>query len=241
MNTTEATERPEKESRKKLSLAVENYLKAVFQIGKRTGNEWASTGKLAEELEVSPGTVTSMLKTLDDSKEEKLIEYKPYEGVRLTEPGKRAALLLLRRHRLIELFLVKTLDLTWDQVHDEAENMEHAVSDFLVNRMDEFLGCPEADPHGDPIPSADGELRGQTVHMVKLSECEAGTRFRLARVANQSSEFLKFLSKNGLALGVSGTVVESSPEAGIVSLQIEDSNVVIGYTASDSLLVSVEA
>ncbi|MEZ6046485.1 MAG: metal-dependent transcriptional regulator [Planctomycetaceae bacterium] len=153
---------------RKLSLAVENYLKAVLQIGTRTGNEWVTTGSLAEELNLSPGTVTSMLKTLDDSKTDDFVEYKPYEGVRLTAEGKRTALLMLRRHRLIELFLVKTLNLTWDQVHEEAENMEHAVSDYLIDRIDDYLGNPESDPHGDPIPSPAGELRGEEIETVSL-------------------------------------------------------------------------
>lgn len=236
MNQTPLTE----QSPRKLSFAVENYLKAVFQIGKRTGNEWVSTGSLAEALEVSPGTVTSMLKTLDDSKQEKLIEYKPYEGVRLTDPGKRSALLLLRRHRLIELFLVKTLDLTWDQVHDEAEQMEHTVSDFLVDRMDEFLGCPETDPHGDPIPTADGELRGENVPTMNLSQCEPGTLVRLKRVANQSAEFLQYLTKNGLEIGVVGKLLENSSEAGIVSLEVEGRNIVLGQPVAEHLRVSIE-
>ena len=112
---------------------------------------------MAEALGVSPGTVTSMLKTLSESG---LAEYVPYEGARLTEAGRTLALRVVRRHRLIELFLVRTLELTWDEVHAEAENMEHAVSDLLVDRIDAYLGYPETDPHGDPIPKADGTVAG---------------------------------------------------------------------------------
>ena len=140
------------------SLTVENYLKAILQLVIATKSETISTGQLAATVNVSPGSVTSMLKTLAESG---LATYMPYEGVSLTKAGKNLALRMLRRHRLIELFLVRTLELTWDQVHEEAENMEHAVSDILIERIDEFLGRPETDPHGDPIPSADGYMRGQ--------------------------------------------------------------------------------
>ncbi|MAT15414.1 MAG: DtxR family iron (metal) dependent repressor [Planctomyces sp.] len=228
---------PTSPSARKLSLAVENYLKAVLQIGTRTGNEWVSTGSLAEELSLSPGTVTSMLKTLDESKTDDFVEYKPYEGVRLTEEGRRTALLMLRRHRLIELFLVHTLDLTWDQVHEEAENMEHAVSDFLVDRIDEFLGHPEADPHGDPIPTAEGQLRGEQVEAVSLASLVTGARFRLHRVMNQSTEFLRYLTKSGISLGIEGEVLEANPEAGIISCRYKDQTVVLGFANAESLLV----
>lgn len=228
---------PTSSSARKLSLAVENYLKAVLQIGSRTGNEWVSTGSLAEELSLSPGTVTSMLKTLDESKTQDFVEYKPYEGVRLKEAGRRAAFLMLRRHRLIELFLVRTLELTWDQVHDEAENMEHAVSDFLIDRMDEFLGFPESDPHGDPIPTADGVLRGIQIETVSLASLVGGSRFRLHRVLNQSTEFLRYLSKSGIQLGIEGEVLESNSDAGIISFQYAEQTVVLGFANAESLRV----
>ena len=137
------------------SLTVENYLKTIYQICAEQSGKPAATGQLAAALAVSPGTVTSMLKTLSDSK---LATYTPYEGAKLTTAGRSLALRILRRHRLIELFLTRTLDLTWDEVHDEAENMEHAVSDLLVDRIDAYLGYPPVDPHGDPIPRADGSL-----------------------------------------------------------------------------------
>ena len=135
------------------SLTVENYLKAIYQICLARDRKTAATGEVAQTLEVAPGTVTSMLKTLAESG---LANYMPYEGVSLTPAGAALALRVLRRHRLIELFLVKTLELTWDEVHEEAENMEHAVSDLLIDRIDAYLGHPKVDPHGDPIPTADG-------------------------------------------------------------------------------------
>src|SRR6056297_4025528 len=124
------------------TLTVENYLKAILQYELQTNETLMSTGKIAEAMAVSPGTVTSMLKTLSEGG---LAEYKPYEGASLTESGRKLAMRMLRRHRLIELFLVKTLNLTWDQVHEEAEDMEHSVSDFLVGKIDEFLGRPQFD------------------------------------------------------------------------------------------------
>ncbi|MEO1994957.1 MAG: metal-dependent transcriptional regulator, partial [Planctomycetaceae bacterium] len=153
------------------SLTVENYLKTALQISMKTGADWVSPGKLALALDVSPGTVTSMLKTLDDAD---LAVYKPYEGVCLTDAGQRLALRMLRRHRVIETFLVETLKLSWDQVHVEAENMEHAVSDLLIDRMDEFLGLPDCDPHGAPIPAPDGHLRSRHDSWQPLSECTIG-------------------------------------------------------------------
>ena len=136
------------------SLTVENYVKTIFQIVSAQEDRPATTGQIAAALEVSPGTVTSMLKTLDAAR---LATHMPYEGVALTRSGRVLALRVLRRHRLLELFLLRTLDMSWDEVHDEAEHMEHAVSDLLVDRIDAFLGHPDVDPHGDPIPRADGD------------------------------------------------------------------------------------
>ena len=214
------------------SLTVENYVKTIFQIG-QAGDGQAATGQLATALGVSPGTVTSMLKTLSEGG---LVTYTPYEGVRLTPAGKALALRVVRRHRLIELFLVKTLDLCWDEVHEEAEHMEHAVSDRLVDRIDSYLGHPVADPHGDPIPRSDGSF-----HMPEsrtLAECGVGDKFCLARVIDQSPEFLRFLSSSGLPLGVSGTIVANRAEAGIVTIQVDGHETSLGRAAAEKILVT---
>ncbi len=195
------------------SLTVENYLKAILQISLQSGSEWISTGELAKYMDVAPGTVTSMLKTLKQSKH---VEYRPYEGACLTDSGKQTAIRVLRRHRLIELFLFQTLKLSWDQIHAEAENMEHAVSDFLVDHIDEYLGFPETDPHGDPIPSVDGQMRRAYPNMTTLSECQSGMHVRIVQVTDQETEFLRFLSRSGLKIGSEGTVKEKNVEAGIV-------------------------
>lgn len=214
------------------SLTVENYLKAIYQICQRDPRQVAATGEIAQALGVSAGTVTSMVKTLDGSG---LATYTPYEGARLTSAGEALALRVVRRHRLIELFLVKTLQLTWDEVHAEAEHMEHAVSDFLVDRIDRFLEYPKADPHGDPIPAADLSLPppgGRT-----LAECQAGDSFRLSRVIDQSPGFLRFLTDAGLTLGSSGVVTANRRESGVVQVKVGDRDSSIGRDAAHKILV----
>lgn len=218
------------------SLTVENYCKAILQVSTRSGDQWVTTGRLADTLSLTPGTVTSMLKTLAESD---LAEYRPYEGVRLNRSGKSLALRMLRRHRLIELFLVKTLGLTWDEVHDEAEHMEHAVSDALVDRMDEFLGHPEADPHGDPIPRADGTMRGGDRARTPLADCQPGQTVRIVQVLQQGAEFLRYLSDAGLSIGEVAQLISNDPHAGVIQLQLGDHTIPIGRSAAEQLLVEI--
>lgn len=214
------------------SLTIENYVKTIYQLCLEQNGEPATTGKVAVALAVSPGTVTSMLKTLGETG---LATYTPYEGVRLTDSGRGLALRVLRRHRLIELFLVRTLNLTWDEVHAEAENMEHAVSDWLVDRIDAFLEYPEADPHGDPIPTADGHLRAS--HARPLAECATGETFRIARVMDQSPEFLRYLTTAGLVLSAEGRVVANLPEAGIITVAVEAQEATLGRNVAMKIQV----
>lgn len=215
------------------SLTVENYVKAIYQISAGQQGLPAATGKVAAALAVSPGTVTSMLKTLSESG---LATYTPYEGVSLTAAGTTLALRVVRRHRLIELFLARTLGMDWDEVHEEAENMEHAVSDRLIEKIDAFLGQPEVDPHGDPIPRADGSLEvGETR---PLTECPVGFEFRLARVVDQSPEFLRFLSESGLRLGARGSVRANQAQAGIVTVAIGGRDTSLGRDAAEKILVA---
>ncbi len=216
------------------SLTVENYLKAILQLVIATKSDSVSTGQLAATLNVAPGTVTSMLKTLAESG---LASYTRYEGVSLTKAGRNLALRILRRHRLIELFLVRTLELTWDQVHEEAEHMEHAVSDMLIERIDEFLGRPETDPHGDPIPSADGLMRGRSAPTMALSACPPASRIRIVRVLNQEPEFLRYLTETGLELGATAVVAENSAEGGLITARVGKKLVSLGHRAAEQLLV----
>lgn len=214
------------------SLTIENYVKAIYQLAGHDGRT-AATGKLAEALGVSPGSVTSMLKTLSESG---LAEYVPYEGARLTDKGRVLALRVLRRHRLIELFLVKTLKLTWDEVHEEAENMEHAVSDLLIDRIDAFLGHPASDPHGDPIPRADGTV--PRTQGGRLSDAPAGQAFRIERVTDQSPEFLRFLTETGLKLGAAGRVVANRAEAGVITVDVGGGETTLAHAVAARLLVT---
>jgi DtxR family Mn-dependent transcriptional regulator len=214
------------------SLTVENYVKAIFQISHAQAGEPAATGQIASALGVSPGTVTSMLKTLSEAR---LASYTPYEGAQLTEAGRKLALRVLRRHRLIELFLAHTLNLAWDEVHEEAEHMEHAVSELLIDRIDAYLGYPAVDPHGDPIPRADGSLAD--IHCQNLATCRAGERFALVRVVDQSPEFLRYLTESALALGARGEVLANSIEAGTLTVRVGQRETTLSRAKAEKLLV----
>jgi DtxR family Mn-dependent transcriptional regulator len=220
------------------SLTVENYVKAIYAIAtRRAGSEddSASTGEIAAALGVSPGSVTGMLKTLSESK---LATYTPYEGVRLTEDGRRLALKVLRRHRLIEQFLTQTLAMSWDEVHEEAEHMEHVVSDRLIDRIDAYLGHPQFDPHGDPIPQADGSMT--TPQGVPLSELPQGSGFQVVRVVDQDSAFLRYLSDCGLDLGTTGILQEKRKESGAIVVQVQGRPMALGFEAAGKVLVTTD-
>lgn len=218
------------------SLTVENYVKTIHLIATAQSGSPVTTGQVATALEVSPGTVTSMLKTLDAAR---LATHRPYEGVALTKAGRVLALRVIRRHRLLELFLLRTLDMSWDEVHDEAEHLEHAVSDLLVDRIDAFLGHPDVDPHGDPIPPADGADPddGQPLARV-LADSAAGGRFRLTRVLDQSAGFLRSLTDSGLVLGVEGEVVRPPDNAGLMSVRIGEQTITVSTEAATKLVVA---
>lgn len=215
------------------SLTVENYVKAIYMATSPDGSPPAATGQLASMLRVSPGTVSTMLRTLSESG---LVSYAPYEGVRLTPAGNLLALRVIRRHRLIELFLVKTLNLSWDEVHEEAENMEHAVSDALVERIETFLGYPAFDPHGDPIPRADGSVESHPAR--SLSDYGDGETFRVARVLDQSAEFLRYLTEIGLGLGAQGSVRSNHAASGIITVSAGGPAITLSRERASRILVS---
>src|SRR5919112_483041 len=177
------------------SSTVENYLKAIYQAqtGLSRGDALVPMGQLASALGVVPGTATTMVKTLAESG---LVRYEPYAGVRLTRAGEKLAALVLRRHRLVELFLVKVMGMSWAEVHDEAEHLEHAVSDRLIERMDEMLGRPSVDPHGDPIPDADGTVTRPAYET--LMTCPLHEPVTISRVADQDGDFLRFAERHDL-------------------------------------------
>lgn len=219
------------------SLTVENYAKTIYQLTAAQDGRPASTGQIATTLGVSPGTVTGMLKTLDAAR---LATHRPYEGVALTRAGRMLALRVIRRHRLIELFLMRTLDMTWDEVHDEAEHLEHAVSDLLVERIDAFLGRPVVDPHGDPIPPPDAHSLGDgdDAPPRSLAGCGAGAGFRLTRVLDQSPEFLRYLTDCGLALGTVGEVERNPDGAGLMRVRVAGRPLSLALDAAGKLAVA---
>jgi DtxR family Mn-dependent transcriptional regulator len=216
------------------SLTVENYVKTIALIaGRGRAGDTVGTGELAQALNVSPGTVTGMLKTLSEAS---LATYTPYEGARLTASGQQLAMKVIRRHRLLELFLVQTLHMPWDEVHEEAEHMEHAASERLIDRIDAFLGHPEVDPHGDPIPRADGSLPAPEGRPLAL--LGRGEHFRVVRVVDQDPAFLRYLTECGLDLNATGELVENRPEAGALVFRLRDRTVALGHAAANKVLVT---
>jgi DtxR family transcriptional regulator, Mn-dependent transcriptional regulator len=186
------------------SQTVENYLKTIHLAQMAQADRTlVPMGQLASALGVVPGTATTMVKALAESG---LVHYEPYMGVRLTSAGEKLSSLVLRRHRLIELFLVKVMGMSWAEVHDEAERLEHAVSEQLIDRIDAMLGRPEVDPHGDPIPSAEGTI--SQPQYLDLLNAPLGTELVIARVIDQDSEFLRFIEQRNLMPG-STVVIES--------------------------------
>lgn len=218
------------------SQTVENYLKSIYlaEAALPGDRDLVPMGQLAAALGVTPGTATTMVKALADSG---LAHYEPYAGVRLTPAGEKLASMVLRRHRLIELFLVKVLDMSWAEVHDEAEHLEHAVSDRLIDRIDEMLGRPTVDPHGDPIPTAEGHV---THHASSdLLSCPLGVPVRVMRVIDQDPQFLHFVEASSLKPGEEVTVDARDDVADRVNLRYPDGRTTtVGTRAAAKILVT---
>lgn len=176
------------------SSTAENYLKAIWMLSEGA-LELVPLGQVGDRLGVTPGTVTSMMRQLD---QEGWVDYAPRRGVTLTPAGRSLALRVLRRHRLVELFLVQIMQVDWAYVHEEAEILEHVISDRLLERMDEMLGHPARDPHGDPIPTRSGDLPDQ--ELIPLSDCAAGA-YRVVQVLSDEPAFLAWLEQEGLRPG----------------------------------------
>lgn len=212
---------------------VEDYLKSILKHQPSEPDGLVSMGQIGNDLQVAPGTVTAMVKTLADSG---LVDYEPYSGVRLTAAGRQLALHVLRRHRLIELFLVQVVGLDWSEVHEDAERLEHVVSDRLIERLDALLGHPTVDPHGDPIPTLQGGLTPQD-HLRGLLECEPGEEIVIQRVLDQSEEFLRLLDREGLKPGTQWRIVSEDLAADTVELGQDDRRLPLGRRAASKLLV----
>lgn len=212
-----------------LTRSVEDYLKTIYEVA--GGGGVAATRDIAQALDLSPASVSGMVKRLS---EQGLLEHAPYRGVQLTGEGRRVALRMVRRHRLIESYLVANLGYSWDTVHDEAERLEHAVSDALVERMAAALGHPGADPHGDPIPDANGEIA--ELASVPLAEVEPGALVEIRRVRAGDPELLRYLAGLGLTPGMALEVLAHEPFRGPVRVRIGETERVIGHEVAQRLL-----
>lgn len=214
------------------SQTVENYLKTIFLAqSANAGDGLVPMGQIAGALGVVPGTATTMMKALAESG---LVRYEPYMGVRLTPAGEKLAGLVLRRHRLIELFLVKVLNMSWAEVHDEAERLEHAVSESLIDRIDEMLGRPAVDPHGDPIPSAEGRV--PQMNYVDLLSAPLNVSLVVTRVIDQDPEFLRFVEQQRLMPGQPVVVDQRDSASDSVRLSVAGQVVTIGSRAASKVL-----
>ena len=215
------------------SVAVEDYIKHIWKLlnqGRR-----ATTKAIAERTGLGRGTVSGMLKQLA---ERGLVDHQPYRGVHLTAKGERLALRIIRRHRLIELFLVKTLELGWEQVHDDAERMEHAVSDELVDHIDRYLGHPQVDPHGAPIPDASGGIQRQDFR--PLAELAPGETGRVRRVSDHEDWFLKHLEERGITLETNVKVMDVDP-FGMIHIRIGKRDAHLAREAAMRIQVATES
>lgn len=220
-----------------LSTVAQDYLKVIW-----TAQEWSpervSTKMLAEKIGVSASTASESIRKLAD---QGLVDHAKYGAVSLTEAGRRAALAMVRRHRLLETFLVNELGYSWDEVHDEAEVLEHAVSDRLVARIDSKLGFPQRDPHGDPIPASDGQV--PTPPARRLWECRDGDAGTVARISDADPEMLRYFDSVGISLDSRLTVLTRREFAGIISVAIDDglgeaaSTVDLGSPAAQAIWV----
>lgn len=213
---------------------VEDYLKQIYQAQLGAPGSLIPTGQVAMSLEVAPGTATAMVKTLADSG---LVDYEPYSGVRLTEAGEKLATHVLRRHRLVELFLVEVMGMDWSEVHGEAEHLEHTVSNRLLERMDAMLGHPEVDPHGDPIPTAGGVVA--PTDYASLVSCPVGESMTLVRVTDQETDFLQFIERYGLLPGVELQVVTRDERADTVEVRPRGGTALsLGFRAASKIQVA---
>ncbi len=216
------------------SLAEENYLKALFNLEEEHGE--VNVNELSKRLALKMPTVTSMMKKLA---EKKLVHYESYKPLRLTEKGKREAGLIIRKHRLTEMFLSVKMNFGWEEVHDIAEQIEHIQSPAFFNKMDELLGYPKIDPHGSPIPDRNGKIAWKEYR--KLSDCKPGSLVKLAAVINTSSEFLIFLNSRELRLGLKIRIKSVEPfDQSIVVSYGKRMAETLSHTVCERLLVEKE-
>ena len=211
---------------------VEDYVTLIWKAHEWPGGE-PSTTDLAAQLGVTPSTVSANLKRLA---RDGLISYEPYGPIELTDDGRAIAIDIVRRHRIVETYLVEHLELSWDQVHDEANHLEHAVSDLVLDRMDAALGHLTHDPHGAPIPDPDGRIPPD--HSQALNEAEPGTSVQVLRVSDRSPDILRYLTGHGISVGTRLTVTDVSPAAAAVRVTVDDTTIDLGLPAAIAVRVS---
>jgi DtxR family transcriptional regulator, Mn-dependent transcriptional regulator len=210
---------------------VEDYLKAIYEL-ERSG-EPAETNAIARLLGFAPASVSGMVRRLA---RQGLITHERYHGARLTAAGRRAALKTVRRHRVIEAYLTSALDYSWDRVHDEAERLEHAASDELIDRMAAAIGEPETDPHGAPIPTREGTLQERSV--VPLSSLDTGETARVERVSDRNGERLRYLAELGIVPGTKVQIIGREPFGGPIALRVHNATRPIGPELASQVLVA---
>ena len=217
------------------TLAEENYLKEIYHLSD-SGKTGVTTNAIAERLKTTPASVTDMIKKLS---QKGLVVYKKYQGVNISPDGKIHALKIIRKHRLWETFLVEKLSFSWDEVHEVAEQLEHIQSTLLVERLDKFLGYPENDPHGEPIPTATGELKNQ--ERVLLADMHTGQHGKVTSVVDSETSFLQYLDKIGIAISATIEVVEEIAYDQSMLLKIDNQKeVYISQQASKNIYCTVE-
>jgi len=217
--------------RKKI-ISKENYLKAIFNQSFELENN-ASTSKIANHLSITSSAISDMAKKLS---KEGLVKYQKYKGIMLTPHGEKAALKIIRRHRLWELFLIKVLALDWSEVHDEAEKLEHYSSDFLINRIDEFLGFPEFDPHGHPIPKKNG-LMPEIADVIPLADAEENNQYEFVRVNDRDSGLISYLMKIGLVLNTKLKIVDRINYDRSILVKINNRNLTLSKKVTENIFV----
>jgi len=215
-----------------VTLTEENYLKAIYHISQTTKND-VSTNAIAEKIDAKASSVTDMLKKLADKD---FITYIKYKGVNLTEKGRLTAVDIIRKHRLWEVFLVDKLNFTWDEVHDVAEQLEHIKSPKLINQLDAFLDYPTHDPHGDPIPDKDGQIK--RTDKIILSKAQVGNTYKCVGVQDSSSKFLKYLDKYQIQIGTKIVVLDIEDFDQSMSFTINGKNRSMSKTITNNIYVT---
>jgi DtxR family Mn-dependent transcriptional regulator len=214
-----------------MTISEENYIKVIYHLS-HVSPKGVNTNAIAGMLETKASSVTDMLKKLSDKE---LVAYQKYQGVSLTNKGFHAAKMIVRKHRLWEVFLVEKLDFSWDEVHEIAEELEHIKSETLINRLDQFLGFPECDPHGDPIPNEKGEIK--KINKLLLSEVALNKEYLCIGVKNSSSDFLQYLNKQNIALGATFIVKERENYDDTLTVEVNSKMMTMSNKTANNLYV----